>query len=158
MKNDPTYEWWEYGCHEGNTIIQNYSTTNKYERDHPVPEPPARTAQVSADVASALAGRWTGQPRLATLDYNIVLEFTRNQDGTVQGKLIGTDLKTFDGAVSPTINKALRDFTMKDRRMNFELPNTQPWTFAGELSADGTSITGTVNSIQGGMPLTFRKR
>ena len=29
MKNDPTYEWWEYACHEGNTIIQNYSETNK---------------------------------------------------------------------------------------------------------------------------------
>ena len=47
---------------------------------------------------------------------------------------------------------------MKDRRLNFELPNTQPWTFAGELSADGTSITGTMNSAQGGMPVTFRKR
>ena len=33
MRNDPTYEWWEYGCHEGNTIVQNYSTTNRYERD-----------------------------------------------------------------------------------------------------------------------------
>jgi len=47
---------------------------------------------------------------------------------------------------------------MKDRRMNFELPNTQPWTFAGELSADGTTLTGTLNSVQGGMPVTFRKR
>ena len=24
MRNDPSYEWWEYACHEGNTIIQNY--------------------------------------------------------------------------------------------------------------------------------------
>jgi hypothetical protein len=47
---------------------------------------------------------------------------------------------------------------MKGRQMNFELPNTQPWTFAGELSADGDSIVGTVNSAQGGMPVTFRKR
>ena len=110
-----------------------------------------------ADVANALAGRWSGQPKLATIDYNIFLEFTKNADGTVQGKLIGTDLKTFGGKVPTTINKALRDFTMKDRRLNFEFPNTQPWTFAGELSADGTSITGTVNSAQGGMPITFRK-
>ena len=74
-----------------------------------------------------------------------------------EGKLIGTNLKTFGGRVAPTIGKPLRDFTMKDRQMNFELPNTQPWTFAGELSPDGTSITGTLNSIQGGMPVTFRK-
>jgi hypothetical protein len=42
--------------------------------------------------------------------------------------------------------------------MNFELPNTQPWTFAGELSADGRSLTGTLSSAQGGMPVTFRKQ
>jgi hypothetical protein len=158
MRNDPTYEWWEYGCHEGNTIVQNYSETNRYEREHPDQEPPAKSAQVSADVATALAGRWTGRPRLATLDYDIFIEFTKNPDGTVQGKLTGTNLKTFRGKVSPTIDKPLRDFTMKDRRMNFEFPNTQPWTFAGELSADGTSLTGTVNSAQGGMPITFRKQ
>jgi len=158
MRNDPTYEWWEYGCHEGNTIVQNYSETNRFERDHPDPEPPAKAAQVSADVANALAGRWTGRPRLATIDYDTFLEFTKNADGTVQGKLIGTNLKTFRGKVSQTIDKPVRDFTMKDRRMDFEFPNTQPWTFAGELSSDGTSLTGTVNSAQGGMPITFRKQ
>ena len=157
MRNDPTYEWWEYACHEGNTIVQNYSTTNMHERQNPPQEPPAKTAAVSPAVATALAGKWTGRPRLATVDYNIFLEFTRNADGTVQGTLIGTDLKTFGGKVPATINKALRDFTMKDRVMTFEFPNTQPWTFSGELSADGTTLTGTVNSAQGGMPITFRK-
>src|SRR5215470_15140295 len=39
MRNDPTYEWWEYACHEGNTIVENYVTTNRYEREHPAPEP-----------------------------------------------------------------------------------------------------------------------
>ena len=158
MRNDPTYEWWEYGCHEGNSIVQNYSSTNRYEREHPTPEEPATSAQVPADVASAVAGKWTGRPRIATIDYDIFLEFTRNPDGTVQGKLVGTNLKTFRGRVNPAIDKPLREFTMKDRRMNFELPNTQPWTFAGELSADGTAITGTLNSAQGGMPVTFRRR
>jgi hypothetical protein len=158
MRNDPTYEWWEYGCHEGNTIVQNYSETNRYEREHPMPEPPATPVPAPADVASALAGRWSGRPRIATVDFDIFLEFTRNPDGTIQGKLIGTNLKTFRGKVAPTIDKPLRDFTIKERRMNFELPNTQPWTFAGELSADGTSLTGTLNSAQGGMPVTFRKR
>jgi hypothetical protein len=158
MRNDPSYEWWEYGCHEGNTIVQNYGNTNRYEREHPTPEEPVQPAQVSADVANALAGRWTGRPRLATIDYDIFIEFTKNADGTVQGTLIGTNLKTFRGKVSPTIDKPLRDLTLKDRRMNFEFPNTQPWTFAGELSADGSSLTGTVNSAQGGMPITFRKR
>jgi len=158
MRNDPSYEWWEYACHEGNTIIQNYSETNRHEREKPPVEPAAKTAQVAPDVASALAGRWTGQPRIPTVDYNIFLEFTRNADGTVQGTLIGTDLKTFRGKVKPTINKALRDFTMKGRQMNFELPNTQPWTFAGELAADGSSITGVVSSAQGGAPVTFKKQ
>jgi hypothetical protein len=157
MRNDPTYEWWEYACHEGNTIVQNYSTTNLHERQNPPQEPPAKIAAVTPDIAAALSGKWTGRPRLATVDYNIFLEFTRNADGTVQGKLIGTDLKTFGGKVPATINKALRDFTIKDRVMTFEFPNTQPWTFSGELSADGTTLTGTVNSAQGGMPITFRK-
>jgi hypothetical protein len=152
MRNDPTYEWWEYGCHEGNTIVQNYGATNRYEREHPTPEPPPTSAQVSTDVSTALAGRWVGRPRLVTVDLDIELEFTKNQDGTIQGKLIGTNLP------NGRIDKYLRDFTMKGRQMNFELPNTQPWTFAGELSADGDSIVGTVNSAQGGMPVTFRKR
>ena len=157
MRNDPTYEWWEYACHEGNTIVQNYSTTNRHERENPPAEPPAQSAQVAPTVADALAGRWTGQPKLATIDYNIFLEFTKRADGTVVGRLIGTDLKTFGGKTPQTINKALRGFTVKDRRLDFEFPNTQPWTFAGELAADGRTITGTVNSAQGGMPITFRK-
>ena len=157
MRHDPAYEWWEYGCHEGNTIVPNYVSTNRHERENPPPEPAVVPVPVAADVANALAGRWTGRPRIATVDYDIYLEFTRNADGSVQGTLIGTNLETFRGRVTPTIDKPLRGFTMKDRRMNFELPNTQPWTFAGELSADGTSITGTLNSAQGGVPVTFRK-
>jgi len=158
MRNDPTYEWWEYGCHEGNTIVQNYSETNLHERQNPAPEEPVMPVQVTADIANALVGRWIGRPRLATVDYDILLDFSKNADGTVQGKLLGTDLKTFRGRVSATIDKPLRGLTMKDRRMNFELPNTQPWTFAGELSTDGAALTGTLNSAQGGMPVTFRKR
>jgi hypothetical protein len=158
MRNDPTYEWWEYACHEGNTIIQNYGETNRHERENPPVELPARTATVPPEVASALAGRWTGQPRVRTVDYSIFLEFARNPDGTVQGRLVGTDLKTFRGKVEPEIDKALRDFTMNGRRMTFELPNTQPWTFAGELSPDGSAITGVLSSAQGGVPVTFRKQ
>ena len=157
MRNDPTYEWWEYACHEGNTIVQNYSTTNQHERANPPAEPPVKSAKVAPDVETALAGRWTGKPRHASVDYNIFLEFTRNGDGTVQGKLIGTDLKTFRGKVTPTINKALREFAIDGRKLSFEFPNTQPWTFTGELSADGSAIAGFVNSAQGGRPITFRK-
>ena len=47
---------------------------------------------------------------------------------------------------------------MKDRRINFEFPNTQSWNFAGELSADGSTITGVTASAQGGAVLNFRKR
>jgi hypothetical protein len=184
MINDPSYEWWEYGCHEGNTIVQGYSTTNKHERENPPAEPAPKTAMVSPALATALAGRWVGKPEIPTIDYNINLEFTKTADGGIQGKLIGTDLKTFRGKVNPTINKFLRDFTIgvpagggggrggagggrggnatppppnADHRISFELPNTQPWTFTGEIAADNNTIRGTLNSAQGPVWVTFKK-
>jgi hypothetical protein len=189
MKNDPSYQWWEYACHEGNTIVQGYSTTNKHEREHPDAEPEPNKAPVSADIANQLVGRWVGKPEIPTIGYNIEIEFVKNADGTVQGKLIGTDLKTFRGKVNPVINKWLRDFRIagqpappgraggggggrgagagrgggppaapNPRAMTWQFPNTQPWTFNGELSADGSQIVGVTNSAQGGTLLTFRKR
>jgi hypothetical protein len=149
MRNDPTYQWWEYACHEGNTIIQNYVTTSRFEREHATVERPTAIKGLS-EVVTALNGRWVGRPRIVTVDLDIELEFSRNADGTVQGKLIGTNLGAID--------KPLRDFTIDGRRMNFELPNTQPWTFDGELSADGTTIVAVLNNIQGNVPVTFKKR
>ena len=149
MRNDPTYKWWEYACHEGNTIVENYVTTNRYEREHPAAEQP-KPAQASPEDASALAGRWIGRPRIVTIDLDIELEFTRNQDGTVAGKLIGTSLGKID--------KPLRDLVMNGRKMSFELPNTQPWTLNGELSADGGSIVAVLNNAQGNLPVTFKRR
>jgi len=32
LKNDPTYEWWEYGCHEGNRTIGDYINASRAER------------------------------------------------------------------------------------------------------------------------------
>jgi hypothetical protein len=32
LKNDLTYEWWEYGCHEGNRTIGDYIRTSRAER------------------------------------------------------------------------------------------------------------------------------
>ena len=32
LKNDTTYEWWEYGCHEGNRTIGDYIRTSRAER------------------------------------------------------------------------------------------------------------------------------
>lgn len=152
MRHDPTYEWWEYACHEGNTIVPNYVTTSRHERENPTPEA-ARAIQVPGDVASALAGTWVGRPQIATIDYDIELEFTRNADGTVVGTLVGTTLPQEE-----PINRPLRNFAMQERRMNFEFPNTQSWNFAGELSADGTTIDGVASSAQGGVRVTFRKR
>ena len=37
LKEEPTYEWWEYACHEGNSVIPNYVTTSRYERANPQP-------------------------------------------------------------------------------------------------------------------------
>jgi hypothetical protein len=152
MRHDPTYEWWEYACHEGNTIVPNYVTTSRFERANP-PQEMAIPVQVEADIANALAGRWVARPRIATIDYDIELEFTRNPDGALVGKLIGTTLPK-----EAKIDRPLRRFTVKDRRMNWEFPNTQSWNFAGELSADGSIITGVTNSAQGGVHLQFRKR
>jgi hypothetical protein len=152
MRHDPKYEWWEYACHEGNEIVPNYVTTSRFERANPQPEK-ADAIQAEANIANALAGRWVGRPRIATIDYDIELEFTRNADGALVGKLIGTTLPK-----EREIDRPLRRFTLKDRRMNWEFPNTQSWNFAGELSADGITITGVTSSIQGGVPVEFRKR
>jgi hypothetical protein len=152
MRNDPKYEWWEYACHEGNTIVPNYVTTSRFERANPKPEA-VTPIQVEAGVARALAGRWVGRPRIATIDYDIEVEFTRTADGATVGKLVGTTLSK-----EGKIDKPLARFTVKDRRMNWEFPNTQSWNFAGELSADGTTITGVISSIQGGIQVEFRKR
>jgi hypothetical protein len=177
MRHDPTYEWWEYACHEGNTIVPNYSNTSRHEREHPEPEPPVEAvdankmpvtlpagtavaatkmaARLTPDLAKAMTGRWVGRPEIKVMDYDIEIEFTANPDGTVVGKLIRTTLPDPREGI---INRPLRGFTMNERRINFQFPNTQAWGYAGELSADGTAIEGVTNSAQGGMRLTFRKR
>jgi hypothetical protein len=124
--------------------VPNYVTTSRFERANPKPEP-ATPVKVDAPVADALTGHWVGRPRIATIDYDIELEFTKSADGAVVGKLIGTMLPKED-----KIDKPLRRFTVKDRVMNWEFPNTQSWNFAGELSADGKTITGVTSNIQGG--------
>jgi hypothetical protein len=103
---------------------------------------------VSADVADSLAGRWVGRPRIVTIDVDIEIEFTKNADGTVNGKLIGTNLGKID--------KPFRDFRIDGRQISFTLPNVDPWNVAGTLTDEGT-IAGNVFSIQGGMPVTFKR-
>lgn len=149
MRDDPDYWWSEYACHEDNTIVRNYVEMSRYERANPTVEPPQPPVDVSPSLADTLAGRWVGRPRIVTIDVDIELEFTKNAAGTIQGRLVGTNLGPID--------KPLRDFTMDDRRMRFEFPNTQPWTFEGEVTAEGT-IVGVVSSSQGGLPVTFTRR
>jgi hypothetical protein len=147
MHDDPTYWAPEYACHEDNTIVRNYVETNRYERAHPRVEV-AQPIEVPAQVADTLAGRWVGRPPIHTIDVDIELEFTKNRDGTVVGKLIGTNLGKID--------KPLRDFTVKEQQVSFTLPNVDPWRFAGTVSAEGT-LTGIVSSAQGGLPVTFKR-
>ena len=170
MKNDPSYEWWEYACHEGNSIVPNYTNTSRHERANPVqepvvaaveppppgpPQPDAKpvTAKIPADMAKQLAGRWVGRPQLKTIDYDIEIEFTANADGSVVGRLIRTTLPK-----EKPINQPFRGFQIGGRRLTWTFPNTQEWTFAGTLADDGSAIAGNTNSAQGGIPLTFRKR
>jgi hypothetical protein len=148
MHHDPSYFTPEYACHEDNTIVRHYTNTSRHERANPTPEPPQQAVQVGARVADSLAGRWVGRPSIKTIDVDIELEFTKNADGTVNGKLIGTNLGRID--------RTLRDFTVADNTVYFTLPNVDPWRFAGTLS-DGT-LTGVVASAQGGVPVTFRKQ
>ena len=148
MRHDANYFTPEYACHEDNTIVRNYVNTSRHERANPTPEPPQPPVQVAAGVADALAGRWVGRPRIATIDVDVELEFTKNADGTVNGKLIGTNL----GA----INRPLRGFTIVDKTMYFTLPNVDPWRFSGDIR-DGGTIDGVVASAQGGVPVTFRR-
>ena len=149
MRNDPTYWWPEYACFEDDTIVRNYVTTNRYERAHPKPEPKQPPVEVTPDVAAALAGRWVGRPRIVTIDDNIELEFTKNADGTLNGRLIGTNFGKID--------KPLRSFKIDGRDVSFTLPNVDPWRVAVRLTDDGT-LAGDVFSIQGTMPVTFERK
>jgi hypothetical protein len=149
MRNDPNYFAPEYACHEDNAIVRNYVTTNRYERAHPTPEPPQPPVKVSPEVANLLAGHWVGTPRIPTIDVNIELEFTKNPDGTVNGKLVGTNLGKID--------KPLRAFKVTDRQVDFTFPNVDPWNVSGKLTDNGT-IDGIVFSIQGGTTVTFKKQ
>jgi len=43
IKKDDTYDWWEYACNEGNSVIPHYVETSRYERAHP-PDPATEAA------------------------------------------------------------------------------------------------------------------
>jgi len=148
MRNDAAYFMPEYACHESNTIVANYVETNRSERAQAATGT-AEAVTVPADVATALAGRWVGRPRIVTIDLDIELEFASSTDGGVTGRLIGTTLGP--------INAPLRNPTYTDGVLRFELPNWQPWDFAGVLSQDGT-LVGALTSSQGGVPVTFRRQ
>ncbi|HUF73145.1 MAG TPA: hypothetical protein VMR74_09620 [Gammaproteobacteria bacterium] len=148
MRNDPGYFAPEYACHEHNTIVPNYVAANRAERENPTPIP-EEPVEVPIEIAEALAGRWIGRPRIATLDLDIELEFVRRSDDVVVGSLIGTTLGE--------IGEPLTSVAIEARTLRFELPNWQPWSFAGELTDNGT-IVGALSSEQGGVPVTFRRR
>jgi hypothetical protein len=147
MRNDPAYLSPEYACHENNTIVPNYVRTNRHERANaaPIPEEPAVVSRATAD---ALEGRWVGRPRIVTLDLDIELTFVKRSDTLVVGTLLGTTLGEID--------RPLHNVRIEERAVRFDLPNWQPWVFAGELNDDGTMV-GVVSSEQGGVPVTFRR-
>jgi hypothetical protein len=147
MRNDDAYLMPEYACHESNTIVPNYVAANRAERANPtaISEEPV---DLPPEVADTLQGRWIGQPRIVSLDYEIELEFTQQSDNALSGKLIGTTVGEID--------LPLQDLSFVDGVLRFEMPNWQPWAFAGVLTDAGT-LTGAVTSSQGGLPVTFRR-
>jgi hypothetical protein len=147
MRNDAEYFMPEYACHENNTIVPNYVRSNRHERANPAPAA-AEPVAVSREIAAALAGRWVGRPRIATLDLDIELAFGIGVEGTLVGSLVGTTLGAIDAP--------LRNVRIEGQAVRFDLPNWQPWVFAGDLTGDGT-IVGVLSSEQGGVPVTFRR-
>lgn len=147
MRNDSSYLMPEYACHENNTIVRNYVETNRHERAASAPAAEEPVA-VSPQVADALVGRWVGRPRIPTIDLDIELEFERKPGGALVGRLVGTNLGRID--------RPLRRVRIQDRVLRFDLPNWQPWSFAGELTEQGT-IAGALSSEQGGVPVTFSR-
>ena len=57
IKLDNTYDWWEYACHEGNSVIPNYVTTSRFERANPQP------ADANPGPAQGGAGRGGAAPQ-----------------------------------------------------------------------------------------------
>ncbi len=152
MRNDPTYKMPEYACHEGNEIVHDYVTTNRYERKHPEPVAPQKPVKVSPAVADALAGTWVGTPEhMVTIDEQIKLQFTKSSNDMVNAKLIGTNFGKVD--------KPVQGFKIDGNVIHFATPQDQPWRFGGELTKDGT-IKGSFTSIEiapDALPITFRR-
>jgi hypothetical protein len=147
MRHDAAYFMPEYACHENNTIVPNYVRTNRHERENSAPTS-EEPIEVSREIATALEGRWIGRPRIVTLDLDIELTFGKQSDTIVVGRLLGTTLGE--------IGQPLRNVRIEDRTLRFDLPNWQPWVFAGELTSEGT-LVGVLSSEQGGVPVTFQR-
>jgi hypothetical protein len=58
LKNDPSYKWWEYACHEGNTAVPNFITSSRAER-----AAAAAATQPAGQAPSAPAGGGRGGGR-----------------------------------------------------------------------------------------------
>jgi hypothetical protein len=147
MRHDAAYFMPEYACHENNTIVPNYVRTNRHERENAAPNP-EEPVEVPRELADALEGRWVGRPRIVTLDLDIELAFVKQSDTVVVGRLLGTTLGE--------IGQPLRNVRVEGQALRFDLPNWQPWVFAGELTSEGT-LVGVLSSEQGGVPVTFQR-
>jgi hypothetical protein len=150
MHHDPDYWWPEYACWEDNHIVPMYVNGNRTARAEPQPDPPQDPINVGAEMAAMLDGRWVGQPDIGTIEYDIVIEFTDNGDGTVNGKLLGTTL------ASGEIDKYLRGVQFNDGGASWTFPNVDGWRFTGQINQAG-EIEGSTSSAQGSVALVFRK-
>jgi hypothetical protein len=60
IKQDPTYEWWEYACHEGNRTIGDYILTSRAERAAQAAEAAKKAAETPAAPPAGGRGRGRG--------------------------------------------------------------------------------------------------
>jgi len=98
-------------------------------------------------VAKAFEGEWEGTLETGGPKLRLVLNLVNGKD-SASGTMTSVDQ---GGAVIP-----IAVITQKGSELKLELPSVGG-TFAGEMSKDGASISGTWTQGMGGLPLTLRR-
>jgi len=107
-------------------------------------EPPARSARIG----KALEGTWTGTLDVNGVPRQLVLALANQPDGTSTGSFTNVD----EGLEIPVTT-----ITQDASKVTLEI-KAVAGSYAGELNADGTEMTGTLTQGSATLPLTLRRR